>query len=47
MPLALNQQLFEYRIMRILGQGAFGTVYLAHDTLLDRSVAVKELTFTA
>jgi len=47
MPLALNQQLFEYRIERILGRGAFGTVYLAHDTLLDRPVAVKELTITA
>ena len=33
MSLALNQQLFEYRIERILGQGAFGTVYLAQDTL--------------
>jgi len=47
MPLAPNQQLFEYRIMRVLGQGAFGTVYLAHDTLLDRPVAIKELTLTA
>ena len=34
MSLAPNQQLFEHRIERILGQGAFGTVYLAHDTLL-------------
>ena len=47
MPLAPNQQLFEYRIERILGQGAFGTVYLARDTLLDRPVAIKELTLTA
>jgi len=47
MSLALNQQLFEYRIVRVLGQGAFGTVYLAHDTLLDRPVAIKELTITA
>jgi len=47
MPLAPNQQLFEYRIERILGRGAFGTVYLARDTLLDRPVAVKELTVTA
>ena len=47
MPLAPNQQLFEHRIERILGRGAFGTVYLAHDTLLDRPVAIKELTLTA
>jgi tetratricopeptide (TPR) repeat protein/tRNA A-37 threonylcarbamoyl transferase component Bud32 len=46
MPLAPNQQLFEYRIVGILGQGAFGIVYLAHDTLLDRRVAIKELTIT-
>ena len=47
MSLALNQQLFEYRVVRVLGQGGFGTVYLAHDTLLDRPVAIKELTITA
>ena len=47
MPLTPNQQLFEYRIERVLGRGAFGTVYLAHDTLLDRPVAIKELTRTA
>ena len=47
MSLALNQRLFEYRIVRVLGQGGFGTVYLAHDTLLDRPVAIKELTITA
>jgi len=47
MPLAPNQQLFEHRIKRVLGRGAFGTVYLAHDTLLDRPVAIKELTITA
>ena len=27
MPLAPNQQLFEYRIVRVLGWGAFGVVY--------------------
>ena len=47
MPLAPNQQLFEYRVVRVLGQGAFGTVYLAHDTLLDRPVAIKELAITS
>ncbi|WP_275439075.1 bifunctional serine/threonine-protein kinase/formylglycine-generating enzyme family protein [Archangium violaceum] len=31
----------EYRLMRLLGHGATGRVYLARDTLLDRPVAVK------
>jgi serine/threonine protein kinase len=43
MPLSPGDTLFEYRITRTLGQGAFGTVYLAQDTLLDRPVAIKEL----
>ncbi len=30
-----------YRIIRRLGQGAFGRVYLAHDDDLDRPVAIK------
>src|ERR1017187_2425939 len=30
-----------YRIIHRLGQGGFGTVYLAHDDELDRPVAVK------
>jgi serine/threonine protein kinase len=36
MPLTPGDSLFEYRITRALGQGAFGTVYPAQDTLLDR-----------
>jgi hypothetical protein len=36
MPLTPGDTLFEYRIVCALGQGAFGTVYLAQDTLLDR-----------
>ena len=43
MPLTPGDTFFEYRITRALGQGAFGTVYLAQDTLLDRPVAIKEL----
>ncbi len=33
-----------YRIDRLLGQGAMGRVYLAHDPKLNREVAVKVLT---
>lgn len=38
-PLSLLKK--RYRITRHLGKGGFGTVYLAEDTLLDISVAVK------
>ncbi len=31
-----------YRIESVLGQGGFGITYLAHDTNLDKSVAIKE-----
>ena len=47
MPLTPGDTLFEYHITRALGQGAFGTVYLAQDTVLNRPVAIKELTAAA
>ena len=34
----------EFRLLRALGRGGMGAVYLAHDTLLDRMVAIKVMT---
>jgi len=31
-----------YELLSVLGQGAFGITYRAHDTVLDRDVAIKE-----
>ncbi len=32
-----------YQIIRTIGEGGMANVYLAHDTILDRNVAVKIL----
>jgi hypothetical protein len=40
--LPIGFQLSEFRLERVIGEGGFGIVYLAHDHHLDRRVAVKE-----
>ncbi len=34
---------FQYKIVRLLGRGGMGAVYLAHELALDRDVAIKVL----
>jgi serine/threonine protein kinase len=40
--LAAGTRLGEFEVGSVLGQGGFGIVYLAHDNLLERQVALKQ-----
>jgi serine/threonine protein kinase len=40
--LPLGSMLMEYRLDSVLGAGGFGITYLAHDTNLEKNVAIKE-----
>ncbi len=43
MPLSPGTRLGRYEVIRLLGAGGMGEVYLANDTQLDRTVAIKVL----
>ena len=43
MPLITGSRLGSYEILSLLGAGGMGEVYRAHDTKLNRDVAIKVL----
>ena len=43
MPLEAGQLFGNYRVVRLLGEGGFGEVYLAENPLIERRAAVKVL----
>ena len=40
--LSAGQMIGRYEVVSVLGQGGFGITYRAHDSQLDREVAIKE-----
>ncbi|MCZ6793079.1 MAG: protein kinase, partial [Planctomycetota bacterium] len=44
MPLTPGTRLGRYEVIRLIGAGGMGEVYLAKDSQLDRTVAIKVLT---
>lgn len=42
LALPVGAKLFEFEIVSVLGYGGFGITYLAMDTLLQETVALKE-----
>ena len=38
-----GQRIFEYEVLRLVGEGGFAAVYEARDRMLDRKVAIKQL----
>ncbi len=39
----VGRKLGGFEIVKVIGRGGMGVVYLAHDTKLDRSVAIKSI----
>ncbi|MCU0239352.1 MAG: serine/threonine-protein kinase, partial [Pyrinomonadaceae bacterium] len=39
----IGKQVYQYKILSLLGEGGMGAVFLAHDTKLERKVAIKFL----